>query len=165
MVNIFVLGFQAGTDVLASFPRCDMLLRSFYDGTVISLGFLDRTAIPAKFPVWDSCLCEVSMMVKIYSRGFQDGMDIPALFRVWDELLRSFQNGTDILVRSGRCRHHCEFPMTGQFSLRGVQDGRFGEVSTLGQILLGGSQNETDFLSSFTRKDRRSAMFTRYRPL
>jgi len=78
MGNIFVLDSQARTDVLASFPKWDTLLRSYYDGTDISLGFLDGTAIPARFPVWDSCPCEVSVMGKIYPPGFQDGMDIPA---------------------------------------------------------------------------------------
>ena len=54
--------------------------RGFQDGMDISFGFLDGAAIPARFPVWDSCPYVVSVMGKIYPRGFQDGMDIPAWF-------------------------------------------------------------------------------------
>jgi hypothetical protein len=149
-------GFHARTGVFASFPRWDMLLRSFFGGTDISLGFLDGTAIRARFSVWDSCPCEVSMMGKIYPRGFQDWMDIPAWFPGWDICLRSFKNGTDILVRSGRGRYSCEFPMKGQFFLRGVQDGTFRrvfhigtyycEVSRMRQIFVRVSQDRTDDL-------------------
>ena len=101
--------FQARTDVLASFPSWDMLLRSFFGGTDISLGFLDGTVVLARFPVWAGWPCDVSMMGKIYPRGFQDGMDILVGFqdgtyccevcRTGQMLMRGFHIGTDINVR------------------------------------------------------------------
>jgi hypothetical protein len=56
-------------------------------GCIFLLGFQDGTAIPARFPEWDSYSCEVSVMGKIYPRGFQDGMDISSWFPGWDIFL------------------------------------------------------------------------------
>jgi hypothetical protein len=62
-------------------------------------------------------------MGRMFFLGFQNGTAISARFLVWDVFLGSFQDGTDILVRSRRGRYSCEFPLMGQIFLRGVQDG------------------------------------------
>jgi len=99
-----VRGCQVRTDVLASFPRWDMFLRRFYDGMDISLGFLNGTAAPARFPCF----------VKIYLQSFQDGMDIPAWFPDWGI-------------------YSCEVARLGQIFLPLFQDGICScEVSMMG---------------------------------
>jgi hypothetical protein len=76
-----------------------MFLRSFYDETHISLGFLDVTAI-----------CEVSSMGQLPLPGFHDGKDVPPRFLGWDGysclvfrmgniFVRSLQARTDVLAK------------------------------------------------------------------
>jgi len=155
----------------ARFPRWDSCPCEVSKmGQLPLRGFQDGTAAPARFPRWDSCPCEFSKMGQLPLRVFQDGKDIPARFPGWDgysclvsrmgHILRSFENGT----------HSCEV-WTGQIFLRVSHDGTVFPARCTGWNVSAmfphwdrGFQNDTDFRASYPRQDRRSAMFTRYKP-
>jgi len=92
--NIFLRGCQVRTGVLASFPRWDMFLRRFYDWNDISLGYLDGTAAPARFPVWERYTREVFRMGWIFQLRFQNGT-YSVKFRERGTFLRGL-DGADI---------------------------------------------------------------------
>jgi hypothetical protein len=142
-----------------------MLLRSFYDGTVNFSWFPERDCYP----------CEVSNMGQLPLRGFHDGKDIVARVSGWDGYSCFVSRmGRIVLKFPERDRYSYEV-WTVQTLLRVFHDGTVFPARRTGwdvsarfphwDILMRGSQNETDIIASFTRKDRSSAIFTRYKSL